>query len=82
MSSRENVARITGWPAPTFKREVLESISLDVPPLPDLAPALDMPRAKNDVDRRGILRTHQTRGQNCWIWALVQAREVIESAAR
>jgi hypothetical protein len=54
--------------------------ALNVPPLPDLAPALAMPAAKDDMARRGTLRAHLTRGQNRLIWALEQAREVVEEA--
>jgi hypothetical protein len=54
--------------------------AINVPPLPDLAPALSMPSAKNDVARRGILKAHLTRGQNRLIWALQNAREVVEAA--
>ena len=54
--------------------------ALNVPPLPDLAPALAMSAAKDDVARRGTLRAHLTRGQNRLIWALEQAREVVEEA--
>ncbi len=54
--------------------------ALDVAPLPDLAPALSMPEAKSDPARRGILKAHLTRGQNRLIWALQNAREVVEAA--
>ena len=54
--------------------------ALNVPPLPDLAPALAMPGAKDDPGRRGILVAHLTRGQNRLLWALEQARELVEAA--
>ncbi|MDI3341646.1 MAG: M28 family peptidase [Sphaerobacter sp.] len=54
--------------------------ALNVPPLPDLAPALAIPQAAGDVAQRGILRAHLTRGQNRLVWALEQAREVVEAA--
>lgn len=54
--------------------------ALNVPPLPDLAPALGMPLAATDTGRRNILRTHLTRGQSRLIWALQQARETVEAA--
>ncbi len=54
--------------------------ALDVPPLPDLAPALSMPAARDDPSRRGILKAHLTRGQNRLVWALQNAREVVEAA--
>ncbi|MCM8749340.1 M28 family peptidase [Thermomicrobiaceae bacterium CFH 74404] len=53
--------------------------ALNVPPLPDLAPALAMPGAKDDPHRRGILVAHLTRGQNRLLWALEQARELVEA---
>ncbi len=55
--------------------------ALDVAPLPDLAPALSMPGAREDPARRGILRAHLKRGQNRLVWALQNAREVVEAAA-
>ena len=54
--------------------------ALNVPPLPDLAPALALPGAKDDPGRRGILVAHLTRGQNRLLWALEQARELGEAA--
>jgi hypothetical protein len=54
--------------------------ALNVPPLPDLAPALGMPAAAGDTARRNILAAHLVRGQNRLVWALQQAREVVEAA--
>jgi N-acetylated-alpha-linked acidic dipeptidase len=54
--------------------------ALDVLPLPDLAPALSLPAARDDVARRGVLRAHLTRGQNRFIWTLQLARETVEAA--
>lgn len=54
--------------------------ALDVPPLPDLAPALSLPGAKDDPMRRGILKAHLTRGQNRLVWALRNAREVVDGS--
>ncbi|HET9016732.1 MAG TPA: M28 family metallopeptidase [Thermomicrobiaceae bacterium] len=54
--------------------------ALNVPPLPDLAPALGLAGAKDDPARRGVLRAHLTRGQNRLIWALEQAEEVVRAA--
>lgn len=53
--------------------------ALNVPPLPDLAPALGMPAAAGDTGRRNILKAHLTRGQSRLIWALQQAREVVDA---
>ncbi len=54
--------------------------AMEVPALPDLEPALTMPRVKNDQHARGVLKTSLLRGQNRFVWALEQAREVVENA--
>lgn len=54
--------------------------ALGVPQLPGLAAALAVPAATDDVAQLGVLRAHLTRGQNRLVWALIQAREVVESA--
>lgn len=54
--------------------------ALTVPPLPDLAPALTLPKVKDDVAQRGIVRAHLTRGQNRLVWTLQLARETVEAA--
>lgn len=56
--------------------------AVQVPPLPDLAPALSAEAARDDVHARGLLRTHLTRGQNRLVWTLVQARETIDQAMK
>jgi N-acetylated-alpha-linked acidic dipeptidase len=53
--------------------------ALEVPPLPDLAPALMLASAAEDVAQRGVVTTHLTRGQNRLVWTLEQAREAIET---
>ncbi|HUG15539.1 MAG TPA: M28 family metallopeptidase [Thermomicrobiales bacterium] len=55
--------------------------AINVPPLPDLAPALIAPRIGDDIHQSGILRTHLQRGQNRLNWTLEQAREVVDAAA-
>ncbi|MEA2514788.1 MAG: hypothetical protein QOJ59_4277 [Thermomicrobiales bacterium] len=55
--------------------------AMEVPPLPDLAPALALSRAKDDVAQRGILTAHLMRGQNRLVWTLEQARELVEANA-
>ncbi len=55
--------------------------AINVPPLPDLAPALTAPNLGDDVQALGILRAHLRRGQNRLIWALEQSREVAELAS-
>lgn len=54
--------------------------ALGLPQLPDLAPATAIPAANGDVAKLGIMKAHLTRGQNRLVWALIQAREVAESA--
>ncbi len=51
--------------------------ALNVPPLPDLAPAMTMPTVTGDPTRHGILRAHLMRGQNRLVWTLMQASEVV-----
>ena len=53
--------------------------AVNVAPLPDLAPALGAHRAAGSAAQEGILRAHLTRGQNRLVWALEQAREVVEA---
>ncbi|GIW03989.1 MAG: hypothetical protein KatS3mg059_0609 [Thermomicrobiales bacterium] len=55
--------------------------AMEVPPLPDLAPALALARAKDDVNERGILGATLVRGQNRLVWTLEQARELIETVS-
>jgi N-acetylated-alpha-linked acidic dipeptidase len=54
--------------------------ALEVPPLPDLTPATTMPAARPDAARRGILRAHLLRGRNRLVWALEEARGIVEAA--
>lgn len=54
--------------------------AMEVPPLPDLAPALMLPAAKDDIARRGVVTTHLLRGQNRLIWTLEQAQGLVEGA--
>jgi hypothetical protein len=54
--------------------------ALNVPPLPDLAPALSAPAATGDPAKAGILVAHLQRGLNRLVWALIQARETVDNA--
>lgn len=54
--------------------------ALEVPPLPDLAPALALPRPNEDVARFRVINAHLMRGQNRLVWTLEQARELVEGA--
>jgi N-acetylated-alpha-linked acidic dipeptidase len=51
--------------------------ALEVPPLPDLAPALSLSTAGDDMARRGMVKAHLMRGQNRLVWTLEQAREAV-----
>lgn len=51
--------------------------AVNVPALPDLAPALGAAQAAGNTAQQGILRAHLTRGQNRLAWALEQARETV-----
>ena len=53
--------------------------AMEVPPLPDLAPAVALGRAKDDVAERGVLTTTLLRGQNRLVWTLEVAREMVEA---
>jgi hypothetical protein len=55
--------------------------AVNVPPLPDLAPAAALPGAAGAGAAR-ILQAHLTRGQNRLLWALEQARETVGAARR
>jgi hypothetical protein len=50
--------------------------AIDVPPLPDLAPALAVAGTTGDAARRGMLRAHLTRGPNRFIRTLEQATDI------
>jgi N-acetylated-alpha-linked acidic dipeptidase len=49
-------------------------------PLPDLSPATGMPNLRGDVHQRGVLQAHLLRGRNRLVWALEQARQVVDAA--
>lgn len=51
------------------------------PPLPDLAAAMTMPKARQDEHQLGILKAHLLRGRNRLVWALEQATEIVIAAA-
>jgi len=54
--------------------------ALSVPPLPDLAPAMQAAHSKVDPAKRGLVRASLTRGQNRLVWALIQAAETARAA--
>ena len=52
--------------------------ALDVPPLPDLAPATQLSEPNADDHERRVLLTHLMRGRNRVVWALREARRVVQ----
>jgi hypothetical protein len=56
--------------------------ALEIQGLPDLEPAMTMPHVKNDDHERGMLKAHLLRGRNRVVWALEQAKELVESGTR
>jgi hypothetical protein len=52
----------------------------DPVPLPDLEPAMTMPSARDDRHQRGVLQAHLLRGRNRLVWALEQARQIVDAA--
>jgi N-acetylated-alpha-linked acidic dipeptidase len=54
--------------------------AVNVPPLPDLQPALTIPNVRSDEHVLNITKSHLTRGQNRLAWTLEQAREVVDAA--
>ncbi|HET8628163.1 MAG TPA: M28 family peptidase [Thermomicrobiales bacterium] len=53
--------------------------ALDVPPLPDLAPALALAGEPADSDRARVIATHLLRGRNRFVWTVRQARALVAS---
>jgi N-acetylated-alpha-linked acidic dipeptidase len=53
--------------------------ALDVLPLPDIAPATEFTDLEAGSHRYKVLQTHLTRGQNRLIWALREARKLIQA---
>ncbi|MEH7483823.1 M28 family peptidase [Neobacillus drentensis] len=51
--------------------------ALNIPALPDIAPALNFKQVQEGSHEYKVLKTHLTRGQNRVIWALHQARELL-----
>jgi hypothetical protein len=54
--------------------------AVEVPPLPDLEPALTAARIAGDTHQEGMLRAHLLRGRNRLVWALTQAKEEVAVA--
>jgi hypothetical protein len=54
--------------------------ALEVPPLPDLAPAADFATLEPGSHRANVLATHLVRGRNRVAWTLHEARRAVASA--
>jgi hypothetical protein len=54
--------------------------ALNIPPLPDLAPALAIAEHAGDPDQLGVNSAQLQRGLNRLAWALIQARETVDAA--
>lgn len=53
--------------------------ALNVPPLPDIAPAANLQKLEKGSHKYNVLQTHLTRGQNRVAWSLREARELVAS---
>lgn len=62
----------------TTKGKFWHDSALNVPPLPDIAPALNFEKAAEGSHEFKVLKNHLVRGQNRVIWALQQARELLD----
>lgn len=62
----------------TTKGKFWHDSALNVPPLPDIAPALNFDGLTEGSHEFNVLKNHLKRGQNRIVWALQQAREVLE----
>jgi len=61
----------------TTKGKFRHDPALNVPPLPDIAAATSFDQLEEGSHKYKVLKTHLTRGQNRIIWAMQQAREII-----
>jgi N-acetylated-alpha-linked acidic dipeptidase len=73
----EKLARILVTINFTRKGKFRHDSALNVPPLPDIAPAANFKQLKEGSHEYKVLQTHLMRGQNRVIWALQQARELL-----
>jgi N-acetylated-alpha-linked acidic dipeptidase len=73
----EKLARILVTINFTRKGKFRHDPALNIPPLPDIAPATSFSQLSEGSHEYKVLKTHLTRGQNRVIWALQQARELL-----
>lgn len=52
--------------------------AVDVPPLPDIAPATTLPQLEQGSHTYNVTLTHLTRGQNRLAWTLQKARGIVQ----
>jgi N-acetylated-alpha-linked acidic dipeptidase len=62
----------------TRKGKFRHDPALNVPPLPDIAPATSFGQLQEGSHEYKVLQTHLTRGQNRIVWALKEAREMVK----
>jgi N-acetylated-alpha-linked acidic dipeptidase len=74
----EKLARILVPINFTRKGKFRHDPALNVPPLPDIAPATGFGQLQEGSHEYKVLQTHLTRGQNRVVWALKEAREVVK----
>ncbi|MED4781133.1 M28 family peptidase [Brevibacillus choshinensis] len=53
--------------------------AVDIPPLPDIAPATTLPQLEEGTHRYHVTLTHLTRGQNRLAWTLHKAKRIVQS---
>jgi N-acetylated-alpha-linked acidic dipeptidase len=73
----EKLARILVTINFTRKGKFRHDSALNVPALPDIAPAVNFAQLKEGTHEYKVLKTHLMRGQNRVVWALQQARELL-----
>ncbi|WP_456275111.1 M28 family peptidase [Bacillus sp. AK128] len=76
-STIEKLARILVTINFTRKGKFRHDSALNVPPLPDIAPATNFSKVTEGSHEYKVLKTHLTRGQNRVVWSLQQARELL-----
>lgn len=75
----EKLARILVTTNYSRKGKFRHDPALNVPALPDIAPAATLQKVEKGSHQYNVLQTHLTRGQNRLVWALRQARELVSA---
>jgi hypothetical protein len=63
----------------TRKGKFYHDPAINIPPLPDIAPAKELSRLEQDSHRYLVTRNHLRRGQNRVVWAIKQANKIVKS---